>query len=1627
MLDKARDLRTERLERIVEHLRARTDRERASSVERFARLFYRRATEADLTERPVEDLRGAALSLWKFAERRDPGAPKVRVLNPRAAGHGWRCPHTVVEIVNDDMPFLVDSIAACFDRKGHAVHSMIHPIVRVRRDAGGRLQEVAGAEARPDAAGFIDESHMHVEIGARSAPEALDEIAESIRRILADVRRAVEDWRPMRARVDAAVADLKANPPPVAADETDETISFLEWLADDHFTFLGYREYAHEATAERATHEAVAGSGLGVLRDPGFRVLADTRGEATELSPEVRHFLGGPEPIILTKANIRSTVHRAVHMDYIGIKTFDGTGKVVGERRFVGLFTSAAYNQPPARIPFLRRKVRRTIETSGLAAASHDGKALVNILDTFPRDELFQISERRLHDTAIGILEIHERPRIGVFPRRDPFGRYVSCLVYVPTKRHGTGLTERIGKTVARAFNGYVSVSFVHVGDMPLARIQYIVATKEAERPDPSRGELEELLRAVARTWEEDLRDELHQRFGEERGDLLRRKYGAAFPAGYAEAFSAREATFDVEKMEDVLSSGRVGMNLYRADGAPGNTLRFKLFHRGGPLPLSDTLPVLENMGFRVIEERPFEIRPADGDPAIWIHDFGLETPSGVELGSRGVKDKLQEAFARVWYGEVENDGFNRLVARAGLEWRDVVVLRALCKYLRQTGIAFSQAYMESTLAGNAGIARDVARLFRARFNPRDRQRAARDEVTLAQKIEAALDAVANLDEDRILRRFLNLTRGILRTNFFQSAADGGPKPYVSFKIDSRAIDELPLPRPFVETFVYSPRVEAIHLRGGKVARGGLRWSDRPEDFRTEILGLMKAQMVKNAVIVPVGAKGGFVVKRPPTAGGREAVQAEAVECYRTLIRGLLDLVDNKVDGKIVPPKDVVRFDGDDPYLVVAADKGTATFSDVANGVALDYGFWLGDAFASGGSEGYDHKRMGITARGAWEAVKRHFREMGHDTQTEDFTVVGIGGMSGDVFGNGMLLSRHVRLIGAFDSRHIFVDPDPDPAATWAERKRLFELPRSAWTDFDEKLISEGGGVFDRSAKSVKLTPGIRRAFGLKADSTTPNGLIRAMLTSEVDLLWFGGIGTYVKSTDETHLDVGDRANDALRVGGADLRARVVGEGANLGMTQRGRIEYALAGGRINTDAIDNSAGVDCSDHEVNIKVLVDSLVTAGNVTHARRSTLLADMTDEVAGLVLRNNYLQTQAITAAESRGGPFVESAARFMRALERSGRLDRAVEFLPDEETLAEREARGVGMPRPEISILLAYAKMTLYEDLLATDVPEDPYFAADLAAYFPVALREDFAGPIEDHGLRREIVATTIANSIVNRAGPTFVADVVEDTGTSVAEIARAYVAARDAFDLGTLWADIAALDNRVDAGSQTEMTIAVADLARHATIWFLGNAPRPMDISQVVGAYAPGIAAMAGSLEDGLADLESAALRDRALRLAGKGVPEGLARRTAGLPAMRSVCHIVHAAAGSGRPVDEIGRAYFAIGARLGLDWLRSAAERIESRDRWERFAVGAIVEDLHGQQRALVERVVERTDGPLDRRAVAGWADAAGATAARISALVDEFRLGGHVDLARLEIVNRHLRSMSTPPGGASAAGRAPA
>ena len=1126
--------------------------------------------------------------------------------------------------------------------------------------------------------------------------------------------------------------------------------------------------------------------------------------------------------------------------------------------------------------------------------------------------------------------------------------------------------------------------------------------------PEPDLGRIEALIVQAARSWDDDLRDVLIERQGEEAGNRLRDVYRDAFPTAYKETFSAAEALADIDKIEEVAGAAPMATSMYRPIEAASDSVRFKIYHPTDPIRLSDCLPIFENMGLKVVEERPYRIRRR-GDPAmVWMQDFLLVHPAGADFDPGPIRENFQETFARVWHGEAEDDGFNRLVFGAGLGWREVTIVRAYCKFLRQTQ-TLSQAYMEDTLAAHPGIIRLLVDLFHARFDPSAAD-ADREDV-LAKAITAALDSVESLDQDRIIRRYLDVIRASLRTNYFRPDGDGEPKPYVSVKLDSRAIAELPRPRPFAEIFVYSPRVEAVHLRGGKVARGGVRWSDRREDFRTEVLGLMKAQMVKNAVIVPVGAKGGFVAKRLP-AGDREAVMAEVIACYRTMMRGLLDITDNIRGGEIVHPTTVVCHDDDDPYLVVAADKGTATFSDTANAIAAEYDHWLGDAFASGGSVGYDHKKMGITARGAWESVKRHFRELGLDTQTADFTVIGVGDMSGDVFGNGMLLSEHIRLVGAFNHLHIFLDPDPDPATSFAERKRLFELPRSSWGDYDAALISKGGGVFDRSAKSVSLSPEIKALLGDTRDKMTPNELIRTLLQAPTQLLWFGGIGTYVKASSERAEDAGDRTNDSVRVDASSLRATVVGEGANLGLTQLARIEFVAAGGAVNTDAIDNSAGVDCSDHEVNIKIVLDSVVAQGDMTIKQRNRRLVQMTDEVAALVLRDNYVQSQAITVAQAQGTELLSGAARMMRALERAGRLDRALEYLPDDQAIVDRETEDRGLTRPEIAVLLAYVKLDLYDALLESDLPEDPYLSGDLARYMPTPLREDCAEAIRGHRLRREIVATYAANSLVNRAGPTFISEVAEESGFGAAEIARAYTVTRDAFGLREVWTAIESLDNQVAAEAQTRMLTASVELMRRVTLWFLRNLPQPLDIAATIEDYAPGIRLLTEELGSILASFDAQELERRLESLAADRVPEDIARRIAGLDPLAAACHIVHAAQACERPVDEVGAVYFAVGARLGLDWLRAEAQAIDADDHWQRLATTAIVEDLYGQQRALTSRVIAAADGAAGEEAVTAWADHNRAAVQRANDLIAEFKSLGRIDIARLAIANRHVRHM---------------
>src|SRR5664280_935295 len=1472
----------------------------AAGFECFLREYYRRTLPDDIVDRSEVDLFGMALAHWELGRHREAGTPHIRVYTPVFEQDHWQSGHTAVQIVTDDMPFLVDSVGMLLSRQGYGLHLMVHPVFLVRRNDSGDVAAIR-PPGRP-VEGARAESFIHVEIDRQTEPELLEELRADLIRVLADVRAAYEDWPAMhQAALD--LAGSLAEPVPTPAAERDEARALLEWMADDHFTFLGYREYnlltersPDGADGQTDVLRSIPGTGLGILRDTGDPVSRSF----AKLPAEVRSKARDASLLNLTKANAYATVHRPTHLGYVGVKRFDAAGNVVGERRFLGLWSAAAYNMRPEEIPVLRRKLAAVMAQADFPPDSHDGKDLLQTLETYPRDELFQISVDDLCATAVGILSLQERRRVRLFVRRDSYGRFFSCLVFVPRERHTTEVRLRMEEILRRAFNGTSVEWSSRLSESILARLHFLVYTDPDTVPAYDVADIESRLAEAAQSWTDDLRVALCERSGEERGLALFKRYRDAFPAAYSEDFLARTAVIDLERLEELTSDTDLRMSLYRPVEEATDVRRFKIYRYGAPISLSDVLPMLQHMGVRVVDERPYHVdRP--GEPTAWIYDFGLRDVLGQEIDRDRVRDLFQEAFARIWRGEVENDGLNRLVLGAALGWREVNVLRAYSRYLRHAGTRYSLAYMEESLCANTTVARLVVELFLARFDPMRRGDRAVAADRLIQQAEEALDAVASLDQDRILRSFLQLVRATLRTNHFQRGPDGEPKPYLSVKLDPAQVPDLPLPRPMFEIFVYSPRMEGVHLRSGRVARGGIRWSDRREDFRTEVLGLMKAQTVKNVVIVPVGSKGGFVVKQPFPGGD----PAEVVECYRTLIRGLLDLTDNLVGTSVVPPEDTVRYDPDDPYLVVAADKGTATFSDVANGIAADYGYWLGDAFASGGSSGYDHKRMGITARGAWESVTRHFRELGLDVATTDFSAVGIGDMSGDVFGNGMLLSCHIRLVAAFDHRHIFLDPDPDPARSFAERQRVFALPRSSWADYDRTVISAGGGIVARSAKSVKLTPQVRAMLGVEAAAMAPNELIRAILQAPVDLLWNGGIGTYVKSSRETAADVGDRTNDAVRVDGAQLRCRVVGEGGNLGLTQLGRVEFALAGGRVNTDAIDNSAGVDCSDHEVNIKILLDAVVAAGDMTEKQRNALLRDMTDEVGALVLRDNYLQTLALSSANAQAGMRLHAHVRAIETLERAGKLNRALEYLPDADAIAERRATEFGLTVPELAVLLAHAKITVAEALLDSNVPEDPYLSKELERYFPTPLRDRFGEQMHSHRLRREIIVTSITNRMVNRAGISFVFRTQEEIGAPIARIARAHTAAQEIFDMHRLWDRIEGLDGVVPAALQTTMLLAARRLVERASRWLIRNRRPPLVISDARDFFAGPVETLTALLPDLLRGEELLAWQQMRTQLVAAAVPPDLADCGAGMETALAFLDIIDCSAATGRAVDDV--------------------------------------------------------------------------------------------------------------------------
>lgn len=1610
----------------------------------YLQRYYLHTAPEDLAGRDPVDVFGAASSHYRLAEDRPQGKANVRVHTPTVEENGWTCSHTVIEVVTDDMPFLVDSVTNELSRQGRGIHVVIHPQVIVRRDLTGKLVEVltegAGISTGPqlgrkNAKGAKDakaalphdavvESWIHVEIDRETDRADLKQIQSDLLRILSDVRETVEDWEKMRDAALRIADDLPGEPlDDLADDEINEARELLRWLAADHFTFLGYREYELKDDDALA---AVPGTGLGILRSdphhtedeahpvsPSFdRLPADARAKARE------HKL-----LVLTKANSRATVHRPGYLDYVGVKKFDAEGNVIGERRFLGLFSSAAYTESVRRVPVVRRKVAEVLDGAGFTPNSHDGRDLLQILETYPRDELFQTPVDQLRSVVTSVLYLQERRRLRLYLRQDEYGRYYSAIVYLPRDRYTTGVRLRLIDILKEELNG-TSVDFTAWNtESILSRLHFVVRVAQgSELPsltDAEADRIEARLVEAARSWADGFQEALNAECGEERAAELLRLYGHSFPEGYKADHSARAAVADLVHLEALKDSERnFSLSLYEPVGAAPGERRFKIYRTGEQVSLSAVLPALQRLGVEVVDERPYELRCADRTHA-WIYDFGLRMPQGTGSAgylADGARERFQEAFAAVWTGEAENDGFNALVLGAGLDWRQAVVLRAYAKYLRQAGSTFSQDYMESTLQNNVHTTRLLVSLFEARMSP-GRQSAGTELIDgLLEELDGALDQVASLDEDRILRSFLTVIKATLRTNFFQRGDDGGPHAYVSMKFDPQSIPDLPAPRPAFEIWVYSPRVEGVHLRFGKVARGGLRWSDRREDFRTEILGLVKAQMVKNTVIVPVGAKGGFVAKQlPDPSVDRDAWMAEGVAAYRTFISALLDITDNLVAGEVVPPKDVVRHDEDDTYLVVAADKGTAKFSDIANEVAVDYGFWLGDAFASGGSAGYDHKGMGITARGAWESVKRHFRELGHDTQTEDFTVVGVGDMSGDVFGNGMLLSEHIRLVAAFDHRHIFIDPTPDAATSYAERRRLFDLPRSSWADYDKELISAGGGVHPRSAKSIPVNAHMREALGIEPGviKMTPAELMQTILKAPVDLAWNGGIGTYIKSSAESNADVGDKANDAIRVNGADLRAKVVGEGGNLGATQLGRIEFSRGGGRINTDAIDNSAGVDTSDHEVNIKILLNGLVRDGDMTVKQRNKLLAEMTDEIGHLVLRNNYAQNTALANAVTQAPSLLHAHQRFMRRLGRDGYLDRALEFLPTDRQIRELLAAGKGLSQPELAVLLAYTKITAAQELIGTSLPDDPHLQKLLHAYFPQQLRERYAEAVDAHALRREIITTVLVNDTVNSGGSTFLHRLREETGASIEEIVRAQFAAREIFGLSQVWDAVEALDNKVAAAVQTRIRLHSRRLVERGSRWLLGNRPQPLAISETVDFFRDGVEQVWAGLPKMLKGADQEWYQGILDELTEAGVPDELAQRVAGFSSAFPALDIVAIADRTGKDPLAVAEVYYDLADRLGITQLMDRIIELPRADRWQSMARASIREDLYAAHAALTGDVLSVGDGassPQER--FEAWEEKNAAILARSRSTLEEIQGSDAFDLANLSVAMRTMRTL---------------
>jgi glutamate dehydrogenase len=1574
------------------------------------------ATQDDVHGLDAKDIANLAYNFWQWSAQKRPSSKEIRLYQGRGFD-GRLIERDILEIVGPDSAFLVDSVMGEIGAQGIEVRAMFHPLISVIRDDDG----VRSFEGQS-----IKESMIQVHLPVLPAAKR-DAILMGVRETLDDVRLAVNDFKAMKARMSDCIKELAVAKTKASLDEITEAIAFLKWLEDEHFVFLGARsyEYNRNKSGELIKDEPniIDDKNLGLLRD-SLRSVLRRSSEPTFLSDMLLAYLNEPTPIVVAKSNLRSRVHRRGVMDYIGIKRYDEAGNVIGEDRFVGLFTAEAYDKMLRDVPLLRRKVENVIKRVGFAENSHNDKRFRQLIENYPRDELFQIEEEDLLRITMGVQHLMDRPRTRIFVRRDRFDRFMSILVFVPRDKYNTQVRAKIGDELAKSYNGRLSAYYPLFGDTPLARVHYIIGVNPNNHLEPNIEELEDKIAQITFTWDDAL-----EALAEGQSKLIEPFLGA-FPAGYREEFDGQEALLDIANIAQINGAG-VKVRAYRKVQDNNDILRCKIYKAQTPVALSQIMPIFESMGLFVDGEAQYQIKNKVDDKTYWIHDVDMRTNNGKDLDFAKVENSFEQAFGAIWDGNSENDGFNKLILVLGISWRQASLLRALAKWRGQTGLDPSQNVQEQALFDYPNIAQLLLDLFDARFNPHNynQKESLKTQKQLNAQILEALNDVPSLDADKVLRRLMNLINNIVRTNYYQMGENGN-KNYMSFKITTSQIAEVPNPKPFREVWVWSTIVEGAHLRFGPVARGGLRWSDRRDDFRTEVLGLVKAQQVKNAVIVPVGSKGAFYPKQLPKNGTRDEVQAKGIEAYKTFLFGLLDITDNiGAKNEIIAPNSVIRYDNDDPYLVVAADKGTATFSDIANSVSAQYGHWLGDAFASGGSNGYDHKKMAITAKGAWEAVKRHFRELGHDTQSQEFNVIGVGDMSGDVFGNGMLLSPKIRLIAAFDHRDIFIDPNPNCETSFQERQRMFALSRSSWADYNQELISKGGGIFSRALKSIALSQEMRDLTGLETESATPNELMNALLKSQCDLMWFGGIGTYIKAQSESNSEVGDKANDAIRINGSELNAKVIGEGANLGCTQLGRIEAAQNGVRLNTDAIDNSAGVDSSDHEVNIKILLNSLVRNGQMSEQERDELLVSMTSDVANHVLAHNYSQTLAISLQQATAIIDVDAHERFMQNLEAIGQLNRAVEFLPNTDEMRQKSERKEGLTRPELSVLTAYGKIQLFGDIVASNATEDEWFEKTLVNYFPQGCHQ-YLEAMNNHRLKKEIIATVLANRIVDLGGVTFMDRARESALADTGAVVRAFAGARKIFELDKIIDEINGLDLKISSQTQTALMMDVIAILRRQTYWLArravkGTGLRP--VGELVDIYTNGIIEMKKIIFDIVSSFEAARINANSQKYIEQGTPKQLAREVAALRVMVSATDIVDIANNKSASIEATARLYHAIGAQIGFDELRANAGSAITPDHWDRVAVRRIMEDFMAEQASMTESLINyaksadelseglnKPNNDWTQKVISSWIEKNIANFKRTQATLSDLGAGGNWSFAKLSIANTQLKEFAT-------------